>query len=100
MQFMVLVIVVLLGFLSLVGPMVLLCCVFIWRGRWRIYALLPATALVCFQVANLRHNFLFQARSMLEFMLPALMMLTPAVWVIVLPLRYRAVQRRSENERG
>lgn len=89
----------LLAMVSLVGPILLLCCVFTWRGRWRFYALLPATALICFQLANSRHNFLFQARSALEFMLPALMMITLAVWVIVLPLRYRAAQRRSENER-
>jgi hypothetical protein len=92
----------LLAIVALVGPFVLLCCFFTWRGRWRFYALLPATVLICFQVfqvANSQHNFLFQARSVLEFMLPALMMITRAVWVIVLPLRYRAAQRRSENER-
>jgi hypothetical protein len=89
----------LLAIVALVGPFVLLCYFFRWRGRWRFYALLPATVLICFQVANSQHNFMFQARSVLEFMLPALMMITLAVWVIVLPLRYRAAQRRSENER-
>lgn len=96
---MALVIAILLWAVALVGSIVLLCCVFTWRGRWRIYALLPATALICFQLANSRHNFLFQARSGLEMMLPALMMITLPVWVIVLPLRYRAAQRRSEKDR-
>jgi hypothetical protein len=96
---MALVIAILLWAVALVGPIVLLWCVFTWRGRWRIYALLPATTLICFQLANSRHNFLFQARSVLEMTLPALMMITLPVWVIVLPLRYRAAQRRSEKDR-
>lgn len=94
---MALVIAGLLGIVAFVGPAVLLCCVFTWRGRWRFYALLPATALICFQLANSRHNFLFQARSALEFMFPALMTITLDVWVIVLPLRYRASKRGGEN---
>jgi hypothetical protein len=96
---MALVIAILLWAVALVGPIVLLWCVVTWRGRWRFYALLPAATLICFEVANSRHSFLFQARSWIEFMLPALMTITLAVWVVVLPLRYRAAQRRSENDR-
>jgi hypothetical protein len=79
------------------GPLLLLRCAFTWRARWKFHAVLPLVVSTSFHLVNARHNFFFQG-SGFEFYLPGLFVIVLAAWVIVLPLRYRAAQRRACNE--